>query len=346
MSSKKSRFGQFFTTNYSYILQNMTVPDNVETIIEPFAGNKDLLKFIDVNKYNVVCYDIDPCDRSVIEQDTLIHPPDYNNTFILTNPPYLARNKNKDKTIYDKYNCNDLYKCFIKTILICDKCLGGIMIIPLNFISSIRKNDIELRKQFITRFNINVLNIFEERVFDDTSYTVCCMQFTKSSDMNSVCNIQTHVYPTNKRISLTLTSSNNYTVGGELYMYPTSDNIKVERATKHTKKELITNILLKAIDDSATSKIRLEMVDDIDPYIDRTPNLSNRSYAALVVNPPINKKTQNLLVARFNEFINHKRYMYNSLFLTNYRESNTIARKRISFEFAFNICTHLLSTEQ
>jgi hypothetical protein len=44
-----------------------------------------------------------------------------------------------------------------------------------------------------------------------------------------------------------------------------------------------------------------------------------------------------------NNYINNLRYKYNSLFLTNYRESNTIARKRISFDLAFNICNYILN---
>ena len=38
-----------------------------------------------------------------------------------------------------------------------------------------------------------------------------------------------------------------------------------------------------------------------------------------------------------------KRKKYNSLFLTNYRESNSIARKRISFSLAFDICSKILN---
>lgn len=47
-ASKKS-LGQFYTTNYEYILQNIFIPDNVVNIIEPFAGNGDLLNFIEKN---------------------------------------------------------------------------------------------------------------------------------------------------------------------------------------------------------------------------------------------------------------------------------------------------------
>jgi hypothetical protein len=39
----KSQFGQFYTTNYEYILSNMVIPEGVKTIIEPFVGNGDLL---------------------------------------------------------------------------------------------------------------------------------------------------------------------------------------------------------------------------------------------------------------------------------------------------------------
>ena len=42
----KQKLGQFYTTNQDYILQDMYIPDDVKIIIEPFAGNGDLLKFI------------------------------------------------------------------------------------------------------------------------------------------------------------------------------------------------------------------------------------------------------------------------------------------------------------
>lgn len=76
------------------------------------------------------------------------NPPNYKDKYVITNPPYLARNKSKDKKFFDKYDVNDLFKCFIKE-LITNICLGGIIIIPLNFWSSIRQNDIELRKSFL-----------------------------------------------------------------------------------------------------------------------------------------------------------------------------------------------------
>ena len=97
--STKQKLGQFYTTNYKYILQNLSIPKNIKNIIEPFTGNADLLKFIDnIDSYNIECYDIDPKTDKTIKRDTIKNPPDYNNKFVITNPPYLARNKSKDKT--------------------------------------------------------------------------------------------------------------------------------------------------------------------------------------------------------------------------------------------------------
>ena len=154
-----SSLGQFYTTNYDYILQRMEIPKETKYIIEPFAGRGDLLKFIkDKEKYQLELYDIDPKKDNIIKRDTLKEPPEYKDKFVLTNPPYLARNKNKNKELYDQYKCNDLYKCFILN-LIASECQGGIIIIPLNFISSNRKADQALRSKFLAKYSIRILNI-------------------------------------------------------------------------------------------------------------------------------------------------------------------------------------------
>ena len=101
--------GQFYTTNQEYILQGMQIPKNIENIIEPFTGNGDLIPFIEKEqdknnvKYNIEYYDIDPKKKDVIQKDTIKNPPDYTNKYLITNPPYLARNKCKNKLLFDKY---------------------------------------------------------------------------------------------------------------------------------------------------------------------------------------------------------------------------------------------------
>jgi hypothetical protein len=337
---KKQQYGQFFTTNYAYIMKGMYIPLDVSNIIEPFVGNGDILNFLDSDREFITeCYDIDPKRVDTIQQDTLKTPPDYDDKFVITNPPYLARNKSTDKQLFDKYATNDLYKCFLKGI-IASKCVGGIIIIPLNFWCSIRKADILLRKEFLEKFYINHLNIFEERVFLDTSYTVCCFQFEKRNDENTMIDIT--IYPTERELSLQLNKKNNYTFGGEIYTFDSKFYAITRLTDKNKNSSGKTNILVKCIDDNANSKIGLSIVSDTGIFIDTTPNLSSRTYASLSIVPEISLEVQEKLVERFNEYLCTHRDCYNSLFLTNYRESKDIARKRISFDLVYKIVGHLL----
>ena len=348
----KQSLGQFYTTNYAYILHNMCIPEGISAIVEPFAGNGDLLKFIkdeDKHKYSLRCYDIEPKQDYIIRRDTLLHPPNLDDAFVITNPPYLARNKSEHKAVFDIYKTNDLYKCFLH-ILIGSQCVGGILIVPLNFLCSIRKGDIEIRERFVNKYDIIICNIFEEQVFDDTSYSICSFQFRakRMADAAAAATAATtecHIYPSKKQIGFVLSPENNYTIGGEIYNLQKNPKYKIDRATRLlSNTEDFTNILVKCIDDNIHSKIGLSIVDEPtkERYIDRTPNLTARSYAVLVVEPKITLEEQRVLVNQFNTFMTESRDKYNSLFLTNYRESNTIARKRISFGLVYDICGYLL----
>lgn len=149
-----------------------------------------------------------------------------------------------------------------------------------------------------------------------------------------------------KKITFSLNKTNNFTIGGEIYNLNKNKKIKVERATNSNQKsKCLTNILLKCIDDNINSKIRLSIVKDTDRYIDNTPNLTARSYATLIIKPKISLEKQKNIVEKFNIYLNEYREKYNSLFLTNYRESNNIARKRISFKLAFDIVNYLINLE-
>lgn len=343
----KQTLGQFYTTNYQYILHGFHIPQHITHIVEPFAGNGDLLPFINNHPHsqqiNIECYDIDPKKDSIIQRDTIKNPPNYNNKYIITNPPYLARNKSKDKTLFDKYNVNDLYKCIIKEILT-NTCLGGILIIPLNFWSSIRKTDIELRKAFLQKYDIILLNIFEQQVFDDTSYTVCSFQFEIKKSTNH--NLNIIIYPSKQNIQTELNDNNNYMIGGSIYNLPLNNTYKITRLTSKNINKTHTNILVKCIDDNQNNKIGLSITET--PYIDNTPNQTARTYATLIIEPQIDINKQTQLVDKFNKYLNTERQKFHSLFLTNYRESketengDTIARKRISFDLVYSITQYIL----
>lgn len=353
--NKKKTLGQFYTTNYEYILQGMIIPKNTQTIIEPFAGNGDLVKFAKSQLPNALyeCYDIDPKHKYITKKDTLRHPPAYKDKYLITNPPYLARNKCRDKSLFNRYKTNDLYKCLITEILI-NRCSGGILIVPLNFWSSIRLSDIVLRRVFFEVYNVIKVNIFEEQVFDDTAYAVCSFQFENIADNPKTVNdaekadnaetVDIMVYPHKIKINDTLNYNNNYMIGGEIYTLVVDKLYDISRLTKKNKHnaKYITNILVKCIDDNQNNQIGLKMVSENERYIDTTPNLSARTYATLVISPEIDHIKQTQLVEKFNKFLNDYRKKYHSLFLPNYRENKDIARKRISFDLVYKIVSHIL----
>lgn len=339
----KQLLGQYYTKNYEYILKNIFIPDDVQNIIEPFAGDGDLIEYIKKNNrsFELEAYDIDPKKDFITKRDTLINPPSYTNKFVITNPPYLARNRSKSKIIFDTYGSNDLYKCFLQTIMH-DMCCGGILIIPLNFLCSTRISDVTLRQKFMTLYSIQQINIFEEPVFSDTSTTVCSLLFSQKHYSDDVINV--NLYPSDVNMKIQLNQDNNFTIGGEIYRIDTFCNYKFQRLTRHNLDCVHTHIVVKCIDDGAQNQICARFVDDKkDVYADMTPKSSARTYMTLIIQPHINEKLQRILVERFNMFLFEKRKMYNSLFLANYRESNRgSSRKRISFDLVYKIMSHVL----
>jgi hypothetical protein len=128
-------------------------------------------------------------------------------------------------------------------------------------------------------------------------------------------------------------------IGGEIYKLPQS-NYKISRSTKNDFQNE-TALILKCIDDNSENKIGLSFDRDSKKYRDCTPTLSNRTYATITIFPTISQDKQKILAEKFNDFLNLKRHIYNSLFLTNYRESKDISRKRISFDLAYKIISYL-----
>lgn len=366
--TKKSALGQFMTTNYRYILTGMYIPPTTSRIIEPFCGRGDLLAFIPSPElYIIECYDIDPPTPlpesflinvpEIIERDTIFDPPIYADAFIITNPPYLARNKAIDKRAFDLYNTNDLYKCFLKSLTENNKCKGGIVIVPLNFWCSIRLADVELRSLFLNIYNIEHINVFEEQVFDDTSYTVCAFQFALKCIDNipeNECNIShipITIFPSRKNIVVELRAENRFLIGGSIYTLPVSGRFRVWRRTAPITAPTTvfaqtnafnTRIRAKCIDDSARNCIALELVQNIDEYVDRTPLSSARTYAALAIDPPIDEALQEQVVVAFNTLLQNHRSQFHSLFMSNFRESKDVARKRITFDLVYRIIGHVL----
>jgi len=352
----KRQLGQFYTTNFDYILENIDIENFKDRIfIEPFAGNNDLIKWIEKKQdVKIQKFDIDPKDDDTIKQNTLLNPPNYMNKVVITNPPYLAKNKSKsgnNKILFEKYNQSDLYRIFIYQ-LIQGKCYGGVIIIPLNFFSSLRKQDIKLRSYFLQKYDINQLNIFEERVFSDTSYTVCSFKFIRSDTEKKSKKVKTTFYPKNEHEILLFEDKNDYLIGGDIYKFGEKEKkyFLIDRLTKSNKINYITTNIFADLLDSGTDNGRIKLKYKKKQYIG---NQSDRVFATIIIKPLRDidkyqkflsiKENQIKIIDEFNKILNKYREKYHSLFLSNYRESsNGNGRKRCSFGLCYGLIRHIL----
>lgn len=394
---KKRRGGQFNTTNSDYILKDMEthVLEHVNDktlFIEPFVGKGDLLRWLDKTigkKYRCEIYDIDKDlseyhSREMQVQDTILYPPFYDkeNTYLITNPPFLARNKTKAHShIFREFVENDLYKCFIRTI-IKNPVKAGILIIPSSFFLSPRKSDTDLRKDFFEQYKINKVKFFEEKVFDDTSETVVCFSFEKNVANTSYSQMVNWEFYKSKQLSsikkFIHLPENKFIVGGDIYFLSQSKDINISRLVnpiqtikgKQVLKKVIqhpTGMVLYALDGGTLfSRICLRYEGEEGVFYGKHDSRSKATVCVEIKKQCcsgcsiqeqkenkkkvcfgyLNEKQQKKVCNLFNELIEKKRKETYSLCLPQYRESREYARKRIPFSLAYVIINHIISDKK
>ena len=339
----KKQKGQFYTVNSSYILAGLALPPpNARCVIEPFAGHGDLLAWLTAqgNTLPVEAYDLDPKKAGIIQHDTLKQPPNYKDAWILTNPPYLARNKCHDKELFDQYDTNDLYKCFITSLT---DCLGGILIIPAGFFLSPRDVDVRCRNAFLSKYKLGRVKYFEETVFPDTPTTVVAFDFVKAAQPLTEQTVEWLSQPSGEKKLFKMSQANDWIIGGDIYKLAVAPDIKIRRYVEGQPLkpgEQLTAMTLNALD-SGTQGGRISL-DYKAGYVYPAKDCS-RSYATLCIQGrTLTAAEQEKLCADFNALVEKKRTETWSLFLPQYRESKEYARKRIPFELAYIIVRHLL----
>lgn len=367
MTTKKE-LGQFFTTNSDKILQGFQHLVVDKAVVDPFADGGDLLVWAKNNgALSIAGYDIDPklLNSQITENNSLINIPA--SQFIITNPPYLATNKmtRSQKDSLEMEECEDLYLLAIKKI-IASKPDEGIIIIPVNFFSA--ENSDQVRKQFMTRFNIKRVNYFKEQVFDDTTYNVVAFHFAKKTSQSTKQEVEFIFYPGEDRKTFELEEQFDYKIGGkdlakilktkqlktirltEKHMQNRAGCEKIEtlfndkktkrkyEITRSFKSKLQENILLLNCIDTSSSEEGWIKVEDIRSAKEICLVGKNTSRnIAYVLLPDVSLADQEKLIDLFNKQLNTLRKRYNSLFLTNFRDND---RKRISFDFCYKLIAY------
>lgn len=313
-----------YTTKAQEICSNLVkhIPEDA-LLIEPFVGDGDLLPLFPNHSWE--CYDIEKKENA-IQQDTLLAPPEYIGKWVITNPPYLAKNKAKNKTIFNKYSTDDLYKATLLSLLNCE---GGILIIPTNFLTDERTKDI--RTIFLNNFSILEVNIFTRPIFETTTYSVCSFAF-KRTETQEEQTLPVNIYPEDKQEIITISKKFGYRLAGEFY--DSLDNVKLifGRLVGSTSSDFITHIKLFALD-TRNERIRVEYAAV--PYEGKN---TDRVYATLTCKKALTKEQEDVLIKEFNKQLEDFRQKYYDLSMTNYRDYN---RKRIGFTFAYQLMSKI-----
>lgn len=371
----KKQLGQFFTKKSDYIFQGLEKYIKGKNVVDPFAGEGDLLIWAK-QKWAKTVKGVD-VDRgytrknSISYGDSIKNPLKYQ--FVLTNPPYLNVNKASEE-IKERYftdsKFEDLYQLSLYSIMDSEE---GIVIVPINFLSA--ENSRKIRDIFFNKFEIVEMNYFTCQVFPDTTYNVTAFYYRKKNNsLDTKFTIKTRIYPQNKKMDIELKKDFGWTINGsflkiiksqknELGIYRLTEedvkknhgNIEVPAAYNHVKNsipisvskgfyDLIKSniILLKAID-SGTEKGKISL-DNIRKYKADclVSKESSRHMIYLIFENKVSIPEQEKIIDIFNREINRMRDEYSSLFLTNYRDNG---RKRISFDFTYKFINYIYFNE-
>ena len=331
----KKKYSQFYSKNTKELFNNIIdlflndYNKNI-SIIEPCCGEGDIIKFLKTkNINNFELYDIKPKYENTQKLDTILNQIDLNNKYIITNPPYTAKNKltKEQKNLYKDYlnDIDDLYQIYIKQI-INSNVISGILILPINFLFS---NNNKIRKEFILKYQIVFCNLFEKQIFSDTTSAICIFYFKIRNKQNN--NLNDFIFKSNlirkneiKEIIIELSNKNNYYYGYEVYKKIYEDYVILSRYDKEINNEqYLTHIKIYTLDPN------MKTIYDNEPKINL---LTDRSFINIVSSLELNEYEEKYIIKKFNEILLYYRNKYNSLFMSSYRE---FSRKRLSFNLIY-----------
>ena len=334
-----TEYNKFYSIS-NELVSNVELSDYIDSstlIIEPFVGEYDLLKLFSniISNNPIRAYDIinpysnPPFENCVYTQlDTFLNVvfEDVKDAFIITNPPYRAKNKlpSDMKVRYKSLlsDVNDLYQIFIKQ-LISNRWFigGGFIIVPSNFIFG--KQSGNILTSFLKYFQINILNIFEKKVFENTTQSVVSILFTRKK--KNINNFKCTLFRENEQIP----------ISKERFEYIINFDFTREYCLNS---DLIVMRNYNTPNGMFKTDIRISLLDyNMKAYIEHTTSddkITDRAFMTVCLNREFNNDQQNKIVEEFNTLLSDLRKKTYSLVLTSYREFD---RKRLTFEEAYLI---------
>lgn len=311
--SHKQKHGQFFTKNARELLARFSPFLKGKDVIDPFAGECDLLDFATENgALSVSGCDLEPLRNFIHKRDSILNPPDFNGKFLLTNPPYLCSNKNKDKTAYDMWGYNDLYKCHIASFV--DKVDEGIIILPSNFLS---ESSPRIRSLFFSHYTIVDCDYYYYPVFPNVTTGIMVFYFKKdlAEEKNFPCRI--HYSPSEVvETTVTLSAKYDWLHGKDFFDYVRGYDKSIK---KWTGKEAgsLTSVVVGLLDKGKWKQGF--SINKAEPIVCRETTFTTYQ---MVLEREIPIDIQEKVVELSNKKMDEFRSKYHGLFLSNYMGAN------------------------
>ena len=305
--TKQDLLGQYMTVNADKILANFTDIVMNKVVIDPCAGHGDLLSWAWRNgAIDCEGYDIEPKGKDKYN-DMYLNPIDCTNKIVVTNPPYLSKNRSNDKTIYNKWGQNDLYKCYLATLLE-SNVDEAIIIQPSNFLCESRD---KARKLLFENYTITYAEHWQETIFDNVAIGIMVMHIKRGNIFPKYQFFPYKNRTTDTWIQMELYPKNKYLFGPE-ELFSKSSHItfqKVDKGMAPPNSNIVVSLL-----DKGTYGLGLY-------YNEGDPIYCNpKSFTTYQINTPtiLSEEQQRSAVILFNKQLNEWRKKYDDMFLSNY----------------------------
>ena len=222
----KQALGQYFTSNADRVLSGFEHCVKDKHVVDPFAGAGDLLRWAHSNgAASVGGYDLEPQNSEYIQNDSIVNPPDYTGKIVVSNPPYLSKNKYKgDKAPFEQWQQDNLYKCHLASLVSADE---FIEIIPTNFFCESRD---AIRKTLFATHSIVSASFWTEAAFDDTKQMVTVIHGVRVK--RNIQSFPLTFMPDRVTVNVELLPEHKYLHGKEFFEYLDTGNTVDLKVTK------------------------------------------------------------------------------------------------------------------
>lgn len=318
---KQKNLGQYFTKRSVWLkpqIKEFIARANPSVIVDPFAGQGDLLNVVGELGYNVLGLDIDK-SLGYKFNDSLNSIPKYDDGLVLTNPPYLAKNSAKRQGLkgysyFENNEFQDLYQIAILKVL--DSYKYSVFIIPETFINS----------SFFKKHLYNV-TILEEDLFDHTDCPVCVCCFEKTTDF-----LKTPKYDFYKGDLHLFDSEEGNNI---LSSYESSVNVDISFNDKKG------NLGLRGIDGlDAHDRIKFCLPEELN-YSASKIKVSSRAITIIEVDFEISMN----FIHTINSYLEDYRGRTHDVFLTPFKGNNRngVRRRRLDFRLARKLINNVIN---